>query len=81
MPIVDLITCLRSADTSNARLFQPLLSEGLKQLKIKDADLAYEFGISIKSVNQWKLGLKTPHPVLVPHVLSKVADMLAERTL
>ena len=55
---------LRSADTSNEKVFQELLNSGMKLMMMNDEDIAYQFGVSRPTVTRWRNGKNAPHPAM-----------------
>lgn len=58
------VESLKSADPKNDEQFKTLLNKGMSLLRLIDADISKEFGVSRPTVNRWRNGANAPHPAM-----------------
>jgi hypothetical protein len=58
------IGSLKSANLKSDEQFKTLLNRGMELLRLIDADISKEFGVSRPTVNRWRNGANAPHPAM-----------------
>lgn len=73
----QLIVDLKEADRHDDAVFRSLLARATIELRLLDKDLARELDASRPTVNRWKNGKSSPHPLLRRHIYSRLSKRAA----
>lgn len=71
-PLEKLIADLDQADTKDDAVFRSLLARSAQELSLLDKDIARELDASRPTVNRWRSGATSPHPLLRRHIFARL---------
>ncbi len=70
---------LRSVDPRDNTAFADIVRNGMAVLGVSDRELADEFEAAVSTINRWKRGVASPHPLMRPSVYRWFREQLARR--